>query len=67
MYDYVYYNSNVEKYPESDVFRRVRVSSELFDTEVWQHTEARQFLARSGWVQVINIITHQHNNTLLLL
>lgn len=44
--------SNVEKYPDNDVFRRVRVSSEEFTTQVWQYSEAKQFLARSGWVQV---------------
>ena len=44
--------SNVQSHSEDDVYRRVRVSSERFITRVWQYSNARQFLARAGWVEV---------------
>lgn len=49
---YLVIDSNVERYPDNDVFRRVRVSSEQFTSKIWQYSDARQFLARSGWVEV---------------
>ena len=58
MCSYVISYSNVEKYPDNDVFRRVRVSSQEFTSQVWQYSEARQFLARSGWVQVRKCMLH---------
>lgn len=42
----------MDEYPDNDVFRRVRVSSELFNNKVWSHSEVKQFLARSGWREV---------------
>ena len=44
--------SNVQNHPDDDVYRRVHVSSERFHTKVWQYSNARQFLARAGWVEV---------------
>ena len=48
----IYPCSNVQSHPEDDVYRRVRVSSERFVNKVWQYNNARQFLARAGWVEV---------------
>ena len=45
-------HSNVQAHPESDMYRRVRVSSKSFSEKVWQLPEASQFLARAGWVEV---------------
>ena len=44
--------SNVQLHPGDDTYRRVRVSSQRFDQKVWQFSDASQFLARAGWVEV---------------
>ena len=44
--------SNVQSHPDDDIYRRVRVSSDRFHRKVWQYSDARQFLARAGWVEV---------------
>jgi hypothetical protein len=44
--------SNVQLHPSYDTYRRVRVSSQRFDQKVWQFSEAAQFLARAGWVEI---------------
>ena len=49
---FLFFCSNVHNYPDDDRYRRLRVSSERFHHKVWQHSEARQFLARAGWVEV---------------
>ena len=46
------YFSNVQVYPDDDVYRRVRISSRRFHDKVWQYSDAQQFLARAGWVEV---------------
>ena len=46
------YYSNVQLYPDDDIYRRVRISSRRFHDKVWQYSDAQQFLARAGWMEV---------------
>ena len=48
-------NSNVQLYPDADIYRRVRISSRRFHDKVWQYSDAQQFLARAGWVEVSEV------------
>lgn len=44
--------SNVELHPDEDRYRRVRVSSSKFNEQVWKLDSCRNFLLKSGWLEV---------------